>query len=134
LLYSRPVPQLDEPLFDYRASTVYYQLTFRCSGSRCESGAAPQLYRGTTAHNATAIRGKAGRSENPKPGDRPDNFADYLPRGGWLQAYLARCSLSCATHWPPEDCLLPPAWDCPRHEGGYADWASLQFTFIFAAP
>jgi len=26
--------------------------------------------------------GKAGRSENPKPGDRPDNLADCLPRGG----------------------------------------------------
>jgi len=79
-------------------------------------------------------RGKAGRSANPKPGDRPENLADCLPRGGWLRGLSAPmpCFRVCGARASVRCCPPPPLWISPHHEGGYANRAIIACTFVFA--
>jgi hypothetical protein len=121
------------PGFDECHSTVYYQLHIRCSGSRCESGAAPQLYRGTTVHYATVRAGRRAGVRTPSQETGRIILRTAFRGEGWLRGRLAPAPIF-RTRRKGFSLLLPAAapWTCPRHEGGYASQASIVFGFILA--
>ena len=53
----------------------------------------PATVSGDEGPSCHCASGKAGPSENPKPGDRPDDLAVCLPRGWWHWEPRSRCPI-----------------------------------------
>jgi hypothetical protein len=74
--------------------------------------------------------GKAGPSKNPKPGDRPNDFAVAF-RGEGHQCLVFERTIRALSRNSVLTCSLGTA---PRHEGGYAPFNFFGWADVLSVP